>query len=235
MVSQMLHIPSGVVAVMGSGGKTTLLSVLAQELSRSVILCTTTHMFPFPQYPLLPGDDAGEIQAALSRHRVVCLGRPNGDGKLTAPALPFAQLRGLAPWVLVEADGSKRLPLKAHAPHEPVIPPESGQTILVVGASGFGVPIHQTVHRPERFCALTGAAPEDRVTPELAAWAIVREGLAGQVFLNQVESQADWIQAERFAQALAETGMEVWAGSLRQGICRRLTSSKASRANRQQK
>ncbi len=66
MVSQMLHIPSGVVSVMGSGGKTTLLSVLAQELSGSVILCTTTHMFPFPQYPLLPGDDAGEIQAALS-------------------------------------------------------------------------------------------------------------------------------------------------------------------------
>ena len=235
MVSQMLHIPSGVVSVMGSGGKTTLLSVLAQELSGSVILCTTTHMFPFPQYPLLPGDDAGEIQAALSRQRVVCLGRPNGDGKLTAPVLPFAQLRGLAPWVLVEADGSKRLPLKAHAPHEPVIPPESGQTILVAGASGFGAPIAKVVHRAERFCALTGAAPEDLVTPELAAQAIIREGLARQVFLNQVESQADWDRAERFAQVLAETGMEVWAGSLRQGICRRLTSFKVSRADRQQK
>lgn len=235
MISQMLHMPGGVVSVIGSGGKTTLLSVLARELSQPVILCTTTHMVPFSQYPLLPGDDAREIQAALSYHRVVCLGRPNGDGKLTAPTLPFAQLRGLAPWVLVEADGSKRLPLKAHAPHEPVIPPESGQTILVAGASGFGAPIAKVVHRAERFCSLTGAAPEDLVTPELAAQTIVREGLAKQVFLNQVESQADWVRAERFAQALEGTGMEVWAGSLHQGDCRRLTSSKVSRADRPQK
>lgn len=211
----------GGVSVIGSGGKTTLLSVLARELPGAVILCTTTHMFPFSEYPLLPGDDAGQVEASLARSRVVCLGQPDEKGKLTAPALPFTRLLRLAPWVLVEADGSKHLPLKAHAAYEPVIPPESGQTILVAGASGFGAPIRQAVHRPERFCALTGAQPRDPVTPELAAGAILQEGLGRQVFLNQVESEADWARAQRFARVLTDAGLEVWAGSLRRGICRR--------------
>ena len=222
MFSQMLGRKPGVVSVIGSGGKTTLLSTLARELPGPVILCTTTHMFPFSEYPRIEGDDAGQMRDALERSRVVCLGRPDENGKLTAPALPMARLQELAPWVLVEADGSKRLPLKAHAPHEPVTPRESGHTILVVGASGFGASIAQAVHRPERFCALTGAQPQDPVTPELAARAIVRERLSRQVFLNQVESEATWALARRFARALEHSGAQVFAGSLLQGICRRL-------------
>lgn len=222
MFSQMFGLPEGIVSVVGSGGKTTLLSTLARELPGPVILCTTTHMFPFPEYPRIEGDDAGQVRDALERSRIVCLGRPDESGKLTAPALPMARLQELAPWVLVEADGSKRLPFKAHAPHEPVIPPESGHTILVVGASGFGTSIAQAVHRPERFCALTGAQPQDPVTPELAARAIAREGLSRQVFLNQVESKAAWALAWRFARALEHSGTQVFAGSLHQGVCRRL-------------
>ncbi len=61
--------------------------------------------------------------------------------------------------MLVEADGSRRLPLKAHAPHEPVIPKEAGCVLCVVGAHGFDRPIREAVHRPEQFCTLTGARP----------------------------------------------------------------------------
>lgn len=138
MFSQMFGLKPGVVSVIGSGGKTTLLSTLARELPGPVILCTTTHIFPFSEYPLISVEDAGALKAALTRSRVVCLGQPGKDGKLTAPALPFSLLLELAPWVLVEADGSKHLPLKAHASYEPVVPPESSHTILVAGASGFG-------------------------------------------------------------------------------------------------
>lgn len=222
LVSQELGVREGVLSVIGSGGKTTLLATLARELPGAVILCTTTHMLPFPGISLLPGDEIQPVREALLGERVVCLGRPDEKGKLTAPALPMSQLQTLAPWVLVEADGSKRLPLKAHAPHEPVIPPESGQAILVAGASGFGKPIRQAVHRPERFCTLIGAGLEDLVTPELAARAIAREGLASQVLLNQVEEREDWAAAQAFARALEGSGMAVWAGSLRRGVCRRL-------------
>lgn len=214
LVWQELGVREGVLSVIGSGGKTTLLATLARELPGAVILCTTTHMLPFPGIPLLTGDEIQPVREALLRERVVCLGRPDEKGKLTAPALPVSQLQTLAPWVLVEADGSKRLPLKAHASYEPVIPPESRQTILVAGASGFGRPILQAVHRPERFCTLTGAGLEDLVTPELAARAIAREGLARRVLLNQVDERADWAAAQAFARALEGSGIAVWAGSM---------------------
>lgn len=42
-----LGVRPGVTSVIGGGGKSTLLEVLALELApASVILCTTTHMFP---------------------------------------------------------------------------------------------------------------------------------------------------------------------------------------------
>ena len=42
-----LGVPCGVTAVIGSGGKTTLLSALSRELPGTVILTTTTHILPF--------------------------------------------------------------------------------------------------------------------------------------------------------------------------------------------
>ena len=157
------------------------------------------------------------LEQALTAHRVVCAGTPGRDGKLTAPSLPMAALAALADYVLVEADGSRRLPLKAHGPREPVLPPERRQTICVVGASGFGRPAAEAVHRPEHFCALTGAAPETAVTPALVAAALAAERLADTVLLNQVEGPARQADAAAFARALAGHGLRIAAGSLRTG------------------
>lgn len=180
-----LSIRRGVTAIIGSGGKTSLLYTLGEELAEKghrVILTTTTHIKPPRTVPLTDGRDAA---ALLEEHRLICVGSKTPEGKLTAGALPLAELCRLAEYVLVEADGSKRLPLKAHAPHEPVIPPEAGRTLLVVGASGLNRPIGETVHRPEIFCRLTGATPEDRATPELVAEVIRRENLGDLVVINQ--------------------------------------------------
>lgn len=212
----------GITAIIGSGGKTTLLRTLGQELPGRVILCTTTHIMPFAGIPLYTGESAAELAGLLAEHPMVCVGRPGPEGKLTAPALSMKALMEAADYVLVEADGSRRLPIKAHASHEPVIPPESKKIICVVGASGFGRRIEETVHRPELFCRLTGAKDGDRLTPALAARAIAREGLARQVFVNQVEEAEDWAGAEEFARALEGTGISVTAGSLQRGVYRQL-------------
>ena len=105
-----LGIPCGVTAVIGSGGKTTLLRTLSRELPGTVILTTTTHILPFEGVPLLTAPTEDEVRAALARSRVLCLGTPAPEGKLTAPSLPFSLLEQLADYVLVEADGSRRLP-----------------------------------------------------------------------------------------------------------------------------
>ncbi|MFR7894749.1 MAG: selenium cofactor biosynthesis protein YqeC [Dysosmobacter sp.] len=135
----------------------------------------------------------------MTAHRVLCLGTPCENSKLTAPSLSVETLATLSDYVLVEADGSRQLPLKAHEAHEPVIPAVSRQVICVVGASGFGKPIRESVHRPERFCALTGAAASDPVTPEQAAKAILAERLCDTMFLNQIDTEAQRPLADRFA------------------------------------
>ena len=87
-----LGVPCGVTAVIGSGGKTTLLRTLSRELPGTVILTTTTHILPFEGVPLLTAPTEDEVRAALARSRVLCLGTPTPEGKLTAPSLPFSLL-----------------------------------------------------------------------------------------------------------------------------------------------
>ena len=101
---QQLGVEPGITAVIGSGGKTSLLGRLAEEVPGTVILCTTTHIRPFPAYPLLTEPTPEIVRQALANSRVLCLGTPCENNKLTAPALPLDVLAGLADYVLVEAD-----------------------------------------------------------------------------------------------------------------------------------
>lgn len=184
-LSSILQLRTGITAVIGSGGKTSLLRALAAELSknRRVILTTTTHILPFPGITtLLPGfsgqktgpnqplqeaacntqlcfspeQDSLSYPEAVSRFfksspgLPLCLGTPEEkSGKLTAPPAALSELAKLTDYLLVEADGSKRLPLKAHRKNEPVIPDSSGQVIQLVGLSGIGKPWREVCHCPE--------------------------------------------------------------------------------------
>ncbi len=50
-LAQALELRRGVTAVIGGGGKTSLLRALGEELAgegHTVLLCTTTKFFPFP-------------------------------------------------------------------------------------------------------------------------------------------------------------------------------------------
>ena len=218
----LLDIRPGVTALIGGGGKTTLMYTLAEELRRrgTVVVTTSTHIQRPEQYPVLLSGGAAAVSAALAARGVVCVASETAEGKLTAPALPFAALAQLADFVLVDADGAKRLPLKAHAPHEPVIPPNARQTVYVGGADGFGRPIRQVCHRPERYAALCGAAEDDVVTPALEAKVLHAEGYdTGWVYINKVETPQDWRNAEALAALLT---CKVIAGSLWERVYRTL-------------
>ena len=101
--------------------------------------------------------------------------------------------------MIVEADGARRLPLKAHAAHEPVIPPEANQTILIVGASGFGRPMCETVHRAPLAAQALGVPEDTVVTPALWARFLEHEHLHTRVLVNQ----ADLPQGRELARRLA--------------------------------
>lgn len=218
-----------VVAVIGSGGKSTLLREMAREASGRgvrVALATTTHFLAFEGMPLVTSGEQDDVRAALSRDGIACVGTPTGDslGRLGAPALGIGGLARVADLVVVEADGSKRLPLKAHASHEPVVPPEATVTVDVVGASGFGRPLREAMHRFELACERLGFHPDDEATPELMAHSMADEIAHGliaptHVIVNQAEGAERLAAARRFAAALAEQGCDppVFLGSIRTG------------------
>ena len=187
--------------------------LLAAELSRrGTVICTTsTHILPPDHIPVLLDPAADDTEDLLRKEGIICLGNSGPDGKLTAPALSPAAMATLADYVLIEADGSRQLPCKAHLPYEPVIPPGTSQRILLAGASGFGKPVSQVVHRPEVFCRLAGVEPDDPVTPAALAAVIRRENLADKVFINQAELPRDLALARELAALLP---LPVFAGSL---------------------
>lgn len=206
-IAPLLNIGRGVTALIGGGGKTTLLYTLTEELRKkgTVLLCTSTHTMRPTQYEVLERAGEAEISAALAAHGAVCVGEPSSEGKLGPPSLSFDALARLADYVLVEADGSRRLPLKAHAPHEPVIPKEAGCVLCVVGARGFDRPIREAVHRPEQFCTLTGARPDEPASPALAARALAAEGFTQTIVLTGAAEK----QRSAFSAAAQQYGLRV--------------------------
>ena len=223
-----LGIAPGITAIIGSGGKSTLLRALGLELMRAgsrVLLCTTTHMLPVAGVPWdgssrrldaapwkpgalhTPGCTC-EACAGLARGSICQTGVLDPEtGKLSSPAEPLDELAQRFDYVLAEADGSKRLPLKAHAAWEPVIPAVTANVVWVVGASGLGKPVAEVVHRPELFCERCGCKPTDIATPERVAQALNAELRAldlntARIMLNQVDTLADPTMADRFQAAL---------------------------------
>lgn len=216
-LEQALEIRRGITAVIGGGGKTTLLRALGEELAgagHTVLLCTTTKIYPFPGLVNLSAPSEQELRRTLHSARLVAAGTPiPGTDKRCALGLSMDRLAALADFVLVEADGSAGRPMKAHAPHEPVVPAQAGQTILVVGASGFGCPIAQAAHRPERYAELAGVSPYAFVSPETEAAVLRAEGLHDKIYINQVDTEERSSAARNLKKLLS---CPVVAGALQQ-------------------
>lgn len=117
-------------------------------------------------------------------------------------------------YIIVEADGSKGLPIKAHASHEPVIPAEANQTILVIGADGFNKPISEVCHRPELFASKTDADVSTIITPKLESELIISEQFVDRIYINKVEDESTLLLAKELASYIDKP---VVAGSLHKG------------------
>jgi molybdenum cofactor cytidylyltransferase len=207
--------PSGeLVAIVGGGGKSSLMFELAERLPGRGVMTTTTRIFSEQMScatefcTLADTDWRARLDAFESALLVV--GRVEGERATgVAPELPAELLaHPRVTWVVVEADGSRMLPVKAPGPHEPVIP--NGTTLLVpvVGIDALSKPIAEIAHRPERVCAITGLAPEERLTPAALARLITAPegGLknaasAGRaaVLINKVESATEFALAREVA------------------------------------
>ena len=122
-------------AVVGSGGKTTLIHRLAEEYraqGKKVFVTTTTHMRI--EADTLLTDDPRSIIQALEETGYVMAGIREGEEKIRAlPREVYEAVCAHADAVLVEADGSRGLPLKFPSGSEPVIPPAHVQRLVTEG------------------------------------------------------------------------------------------------------
>lgn len=140
------------IAIIGAGGKTTLLRMLsAHNRAKHVLATTTTHILPISPPDadrLCINPQAEELCAALSCPGITCAGTRKDGQKLTSlsPAL-LALAEQYADYIFYEADGARRMPLKLHASTEPVILPDTAHCIIVAGLSALGRPLSACVHR----------------------------------------------------------------------------------------
>lgn len=214
-----LGIPAspGVTAIVGGGGKTTLMFRLAEELaSRGAIAVaiTTTRIYPpeDPEICLLCGRE--DLSDLMERGRVYCIGAPGMDGKLHYPGdEAFAAARQSAHRLFVEADGAKHCPAKAPGENEPVIPPNVDNFIAVAGLDAPGGKIADVCFRSELVCEILGAKPEDILSTEMLAELILSErgqrkalpeGVPFTVVLNKADSPERTAAGEATAKRIKE-------------------------------
>jgi probable selenium-dependent hydroxylase accessory protein YqeC len=162
------------IALVGGGGKTTTMFAFARALKeegRRVLVTTTTNIFmpQEDQYDRLILSDAPDaaLFANIRPGTVTCLAGTVMEGKKKLKSidpvfLDHLHTNALFDAVIVEADGARRLPIKAPAEYEPVIPACATLTVGCIGLDALGLPVDEEhVHRPQLLCAATGAQPNE--------------------------------------------------------------------------
>lgn len=206
------------VALVGAGGKTSTLYMLAQEakeMGKTVLVTTTTHMKLHSRLTLATPAAWEEVKPLLGWHRIVMAGRLSAEGKFTGPK-EITTARSVADVVLVEADGARRLPLKAPAEHEPVLPCAADAVIAVAGLDAVGQPIEVVCHRPEQVSALLETGRDHVITPADIVTILasprggrkqVKAGVAFRCLLNKADTPEKMGYALKIQRGLMQRGI----------------------------
>ena len=239
------------IALVGGGGKTTLMYALSEELRRNgkgVITSTTTKVWHAEavQYEkvLLVEDEAdwnSKKAEALDSKGTVFVGKSILDsGKIEGISASLADEifhDSKAQCLIVEADGSAGHPLKAPAEHEPVIPSSVTMVVAMMGLEALGSRLEEaTVFRVEQVRKVTGLEPGDVLAPRALAGVFLHpeglfkgapEGAKRVVFLNKGDLIEENTKAAELADILladeAKKIDRVILGSLKLGIYQIMT------------
>ena len=188
-----------IVSFVGGGGKTTLMYAMAAHCVRKnwhVLVTTTTHIMR-PPGAVWARTDA-DLFRLWEHGSYAVAGTAAPSGKMTVP--PQKQLEHwmqLADIVLIEADGSRRMPCKAPAAHEPVLLPQCDIVLAVAGVSALGESLEKGCFRAELAQQILRVPGNAVLTPTLLAKLLVSESggkkAVGErsfyAVLNQVDTE----------------------------------------------
>jgi len=222
-----------VVNINGTGGKTSLMWMLARIFREyKTLVSTTTHIAVpeksfydcFVDYSML-----NELQQEPERGITLVLDGREGKGK----SIPLNVLEDIIPrfdYVFLEGDGSRTLPLKGWADYEPVFTKHTNITVGVLPLWTLGMKIGaDIVHRLPLFLSLTESREGEPLKPAHFARLITgnngREGLfkgaMGDkvLFFNQIEDESALSRAREIVKMLPESFVSglslIAAGSVR--------------------
>ena len=154
-------------AFVGAGGKTSLIRKLARKYraeGKKVFVTTTTHMFI--EEDTILSDDAEEIISILEREGYVHAGIPEGRKIKALSEDTYRKVCEKAEIVLVEADGSKHMPIKFPNENEPVIPENAEEIVIVCGLYALGQKAADVSHRLELVKECLQIADDTIICPE---------------------------------------------------------------------
>jgi probable selenium-dependent hydroxylase accessory protein YqeC len=233
-------------ALVGGGGKTTLLFALAEELrhtGKRVLSSTTTKLWhreaqAVPLVVFVQTDPTWRVKQreALRTERHVFIAQSLHDtGKVQgiSPLLADELYEDRAiDYVLVEADGAAGHPVKAPSEHEPVIPSSATKVVAMLGLEAIGLGMEpERVFRLELVSKLTGLERGHKLTPHVLCRLFLHpQGLfkgtpdsaKRVVFLNKLDLVTDEADAWALAHLIIEEGRkqvdQVVIGSVVKGI-----------------
>lgn len=188
-----------IISVVGSGGKTTFIYNLANELiEEKVLISTTTKM-------LCPGKKEVEYFFCLEndKHIEVKKGRTFiaekiiEDNKSYGKNLHIDNYVNYFDYTLLESDGSKEKPLKGWREDEPVILNKTTKTVGIIPLHIVGEKIiDKNIHRIEKFNHICKTKIGDEITLDVIADIIIdsnglfKDSIGEKIlFLNRIEDE----------------------------------------------
>lgn len=209
-----------VVSIIGAGGKTTTLFLLAEELkslNKKVLVTTTTAIYS-PEEGQYDYYFLEDIKDDFNPHKgsITVYGEGIKAEKLIGSSLVKMDeiiKRKLFDFVLIEADGSKGKPIKAPASHEPVVSKYTTKTIGIIGLDCLGRRIEEIVHRPEIFIEITKADYFDIIDEENIIRLVLNpeglfKGAQGKemLLLNKACNEREVVKGKRIRRILLKEG-----------------------------
>lgn len=231
-----LNAHSGIVSLVGAGGKKTTMYQIASSHPGRVLLSSTSHMYPYDERyvdTILTVTDEPPAVEVLAQSRVIAIGgkteTPKRIGGIAPPLVQQCYLHGEFDIAVIKADGARARSVKSPGPHEPIIPPGTSTVIPIVSANVIGRPLNDRIaHRPERLTELLGVAIGETITAQHVGQLIAHpNGLMKGVgpatvipLINMVDDDDTQVRAKDAAEialALSDVADRIVLASMRDG------------------
>lgn len=234
---------SELISIVGGGGKTTSMFRLARELlkhDKKVLISTTTAIFKpeddtYEKLYLTEDTDYRYIKGSTSGITVIGSRIDSTKNKLMGvdgEVIDDIFKSKVFDYIIIEADGANRKPIKAPAQHEPVIPRMTTKVIGLIGTDCIGKKIYEeNVHRAAIFVQVTNSKLGDIIDENtIYNLAVAKEGIFKSaplhskkyIILNKVENKERARVSEKVKSKVFSTNTDienVIIGSMKKEAC----------------